>query len=248
MAKRKSLKALVKKQGAEARDDGRWVPEDGQKFPFKVVAATTKLDKNGYPSFNLKIECTKGDDKGRSAWARFNASEEYSFITHRMIDGFAALGVAEDDVWDNEELVCEMVKNKTGVAITSIRESDNPHRPFVNFEFEASRVTKPVVDDDDEDDEEEEAPKPKRRAKKAAAKKTTKKAAAKRRKPKPKPEPEPEPEEDDEDEDFEDDDTFDPDDESDEEDEEEETYEDEDEDDWEYPTDDDEYEEDDEDE
>lgn len=182
MATKKDLGALIDKANKASRDSTgpRWTPEDGQKFSFRVVGCTTKTDKAGYPYWNLQLEATKGDDRGRRTWAYHGFSDEWEFITQRTIDNFETLGVKASSLHSTDPaVIVEMLKGQTGVAVASVRDSDNPNRPYVNFDFEASRKVAP----DDEDDE------PRKKKKKKSKKKA-------------KPEPEPEPEE--EDDEFED--------------------------------------------
>ena len=224
MATKRDLRKILEGANKAPRDSfGGWTPEDGQKIAFKVTKATTKPDKHGLQSWTLMLTITKGDDKGKVARCYMGISEEWEFITQRLIDNMAAIGVDIGTLWENPEQACEMALGKTGVAVVKYGGND-PNDPIVNFTFEPSRTPAkkagakkrrpPVEDVSDDEDEEETAP-----PKKRAAKKASKKAAAKR---KPKPKPEPEEEDDELDDEFEDDDVFDPDEEEDEEVEEEE--------------------------
>ncbi len=144
MATKKDLRELLERsKKADISGGGRWTPDDGEKFSFRIIKTNTSEYK-GYDSWGIQLEVTKGDAEGKRCWANLNFNPEQDFINRRTFDNFEALGIPSETVLTTDPgVITEMLTGKSGVAVASVRPKDNGNGHWVNFEFEASRKVAP---------------------------------------------------------------------------------------------------------
>ncbi len=142
MASKKDLRELLERS-KNATGGGRWLPDDGEKFSFRIIKSNTSEYK-GYDSWGIQLEVTQGDNKEKRVWGNLGFNPDQDFVNKRTFDNFEALGIPADTVLDTDPTVIrEMLTGKSGVAVASVRPKDNGNGHWVNFEFEASRKVAP---------------------------------------------------------------------------------------------------------